>query len=417
MAVNNRYPYGCHAIDEGFMKVSSSWLGVFIGFALVFQAAHAERGVDSSGGGNAVVCFDSAAIANRLRQERLAGSGFIDDSDISHITSVELLVVHKARVPTIPMGESEPVVHTLIEARPGETPAQYSERLKKRFSVIFPIINQIVKAGQSKFKSIKPYAHGLGAIDDVKSIENINTATCVRATIIGQFYEPSGNFIAYDSRIFALPTEIFPVSDKALSYWHEYIYAQTRYASRATSSDSAQTLVGALVTEGITLKELESLVEATFSGSSMWGDYAHRFVQNVHSDLMSKKLENASYTAGLYSVKGKKRLFESDESAKARIEEEAKADPRYQSIPQAALQLYVESWRPALYSLPQVPHELLAKLDNAVLEGMKNPTIYQYCRVYGDDVECGMHVDFNFSIHESNIPELYNLVLPAGKDL
>jgi hypothetical protein len=356
------------------MRVSKSWSVLFLGIALFNPSAHAGRGVDSSGGGNAIVCFDSSTIATRLRQEKLAGSGFIADSDIQHITSVELLDVHKAKIPSLKMGELVPVTPRVIEARPGETPDQYSERLKKRFEVYFPGIIKILEDGQSSFKSVKPYAHGLMSIDDVNSVENFNTETCVKATIIAQYYEPAGNYIAYDARIFALPMSVFPATDRALSFWHEYLYLLAKINRQAQSSDSTQTLLGALITHGVTLKELLSLVDVTV-GSSTEDTYASKyveenfvtkFVKQVNDDLIKENLETDLWHDISYYVEDQKGLFESVESAFDRVEKMAKSDPRYNGIPAAALKLYTEKWRPELYSTPQVSKKALKLLDDAI---------------------------------------------------
>ncbi|MFL5814695.1 MAG: hypothetical protein ACJ763_14065 [Bdellovibrionia bacterium] len=408
------------------MKVSKSWSVLFLGFALMSQSALAGHGVDSSGGGNAIVCFDLSAIATRLRQEKLAGSGFIADSDISHITSVELLDVHKAKTPSIPMGSEDmvPVTHRVIESRPGETPAQYSKRLEKRFENYYPVINDLLKQGKAYFKSIKPYAHGLKSIDDVNSVENFSTETCVKATIIGQFTEPTGRFIAYDSRIFSLPTNIFSASNQALSYWHEYLYALTKYAVKAQSSDSTQTLLGALITEGISLSELNYLVKATLENNFynpyyVSGDYASRFVDRLNADLVTHKLQTSYDFEAFYSVKDQKGFLESEEEAKIRVEKMAKSDPRYLSTPVAALQLYNEKWKPVLYSTPQIAREKLSQLDEIITESLKKFKPSVECGVYQSTVTCDVKLYFDLSgtIHDVSCSGLFNVVLPNGDEL
>jgi hypothetical protein len=404
------------------MRVSKSWSVLFLGFVLFDPSAHAGRGVDSSGGGNAIVCFDHPAIASRLRHEKLEGSGFIADSDISHITSVELLDVHKAKIPSIPMGgEMVPVTPRVIEARPGETPTQYSARLKRRFENYFPGIIHLLSEGQSFFKSIKPYAHGLTSIDDVNSVENFSTETCVKATIIAQYYEPAGNYIAYDARIFALPLSVFPASDRALSYWHEYLYFLAKKNRGAQSSDSTQTLLGALITEGVTLKEFMSLVDVTVSWGAARENYVSQFVNQVSADLKEKSLETSDLHPVYYDVSDKQGAFESSQSVIDRVQKAAKADPRYKSIQAAALRVYDEKWKSVLYATPQIPREIISLLDAGITQRLKNTEPLMRCGWWGDLSSYWCRVEFRYNVtnvgNDKPYSAVFDVALPNGDEL
>ncbi len=91
-------------------------LGVF--------AVQAHAGQDR-GGGNAVVCFSDQSIPKNIAREN---NRPILDSELSKITSIELLDVYQERLKT----DIEGNVNRLLEPKASETPREFANRLIHR---------------------------------------------------------------------------------------------------------------------------------------------------------------------------------------------------------------------------------------------------------------------------------------------
>jgi hypothetical protein len=367
--------YTRHCLDN---QAEESMKRILVLSALLAMSAPAFAERDS-GGGNAVVCFDRADIVSQMRIERQHGGGYIKNSDISHISSVELLDLHKAKLPTL-TADGDILVPTIIESKVGETQKDYDKRIQTRLGLV-PGILTALNNGKENIEYIKGVPNGLAPIDDISSGEVINTDNCVRSTIIAQYDEAGKTHILFDSRIYSLPLNIFSASSRAMSFWHEYFYVLARKAG-ATTSDTTQTLVGTLVKEGVTIDEALKAVKDVVQLSE-YGDFYTRFMTEFKADVATQKLtlELTTYQKDrcvLYMC--------SPSDAREKELETSLVNQMNQAANYAKIsEYYLKVWRSKLYSIPTLGTVTADRMDQAIQSWIKTSfTTYAYCRVLPD---------------------------------
>jgi hypothetical protein len=336
----------------------------------VFAKSEGDGGAIAGGGGNARVCFDNWSIPSRIREEKSKGNGWIGDSDISHITSVEILDLYEAHQPIGEIG-SEPLVKKLIEAHDSETIKEYTERLLSRFSVLVPALQVRLDWAKLNMKTQKLFPNGLAPIDDVGPGETVNSANCVRMTIIGQYTNGSEEFIGYDPRIFNLPNNIHSTTSKALALIHEYIYFNARHVVAATTSDSARALVGAMINEDQMLLDFLQKYNAVTTGfvlqpnSSLIEDrgtsYLSKLVTEIGIDLGHQPFR--SYTLN-------RRRFQSKED----MIKECKQNFMTNNIPKLK-EYYEKNLKEKLFSIKEIPDEVKINVEALILGFLLSPKI------------------------------------------
>lgn len=326
----------------------------------------AQAGTETSGGGNAVVCFDDPKIVSQIKGNKTEGGFHIEDDYISHITSVELLDIHKARLLHLNQN-GEVVKPKLIESKLNETQAQYAARIIKRIESLVPEFSAYL----AKLKiPLKNFPHGLAAIDDVISGE-VMGKNCIRSTIIAQYDEAGKTYAAYDSRIYLLSEAIFPVSSRVLSFWHEYFYSAAR-AKGVKSSDAVQTLIGSLITEGATLGEIILKIQAATNSEIIIKTFVDVLFNNMVDDfnannlgfLKEEKQEQAIINGFTLDTKYKNSLT-------AQLEKNFPASTRTSG----ALAHYFKVNRINLQNMKLVNPSFLQRLDDSLQEWMGKPEI------------------------------------------
>lgn len=338
--------------------------------ALSFLAPQCFAGNEGSGGGNAIVCFDSATIASQIKVSRADGGGYIEDKHIPHITSVELLDIHKAKLGHL-NDEGEIVYAKIIDSEPGENQKQYLERISRRIESMFPRFREYIDAGKMP---VKGFPNGLAPIDDVNSGE-VFKANCVRSTIIAQFDEAGKTYAAVDSRIYSLSNEIFPVSSRALSFWHEYLYRLARIYNKAKTSDAVQSLIGAFITEDVTIGEI-LLKMAAATGTKTRGFEIKPFYQDL-IDNLNQDLEKSN----LRKIHIKKNfIFKPSINERDRVFKNG-----MEPFTDKVLQIYLSEYQHKLLSMKAVSRETLENFDNFIQNswikkfGYRYPSLHESC--------------------------------------
>ncbi len=218
-----------------FFKTMSGVIGnramVFLLAAPVFGHA----GNESSGGGNAIVCFNSKEIPVEVR----ANKGKVQDSHIEKITSIEMLDLWELKK----LGDIDSdLTHPWIDIKENENPTAFALRVISRVQKVFPTLYDGLLVSRQKLSLDQAIRaeHGLGPIDDhdMKALidhENCVVATVLRADDMGQAAE-----LHFDPRLFnhALHS---PLS-KGIGVLHEIIYKFGRSFNHKTSLNSRRLL-------------------------------------------------------------------------------------------------------------------------------------------------------------------------------
>jgi hypothetical protein len=383
------------------------------------------RGADGSGGGNAKVCFDSREIVSNMRFDHLHGGGYIKNSDISHIVSVELLDLHKAKLPTL-SPDGDVMNPTIVEALPGETQKQYEGRILKRLSLV-PSVRLLLDQSKALVKEVKGVPNGLAPIDDVNSGEMINADNCVRSTIIAQYDELGKTHVLFDSRIFALPLEVFPASSRAMAFWHEYFYALKRIEAKEMSSDSTQTFVGTLVKEGVTVQAIVSATEDFIRNTSFNGKAAETFVDALDKDLRESLVKDkvVTFPKRQESVSGIFAVNRVENRAKEiQREMRAQQDAELPAVQAKVREYYELTWKNKIFSTPYVSRETAEYLDREFQRALST-TFSSWANVFFSEtgnwterINCTAGYSFANPKKMNGASEIfYKTKLPDGKDI
>jgi hypothetical protein len=245
-------------------------------------APHAWAGPGSSGGGNAVVCFDTAEIPTAIRDVNSQRYGRIYDEDLCHITSIEAYDLYLAKQ----TGFTQP---SIIQPDPGANPMAYVEKIAKRFDAYLPAISQVLRRGKNNFpmSRISLRRDGLNRIQDEQDWAYIDRANCVIATMAAQRREgdysysmnrynlkvgdvPSVlqnstperglHFLDIDGRLFMHPKH--SELSKAVLLLHESLYSVVRDDKGHQTSRNTREFVKAIISQvGMTVGEYQKLIE------------------------------------------------------------------------------------------------------------------------------------------------------------
>lgn len=398
-------------------------------------------GTGSSGGaGNAIVCFDNESIVSQLKldkQQGLNGSGYIKDSYIPHIVSVEMLDIRKAKQ-TEMRDDGTTTSRTLIETYPGETQAQYAERMLRRISVYIPNFKEFFQKAKSTISEFKISTSGLAPIDDVASGEVVNVGKCVRSTIIAHYDVGDKAMGVVDGRIYNLPVSVFSIPNRAMSFWHEYFYKFERLHNKTVSSDSTQIFIGKIVSAETTIGEFlksENIYMKTPEFSSKYGDIFRRdpkviFTTNTLGEFPFFNLVDLSFSWGFfkqieeylnnqdaisslsYTMEFEKSFYEHwysnnsyEKNKKMVIDELSKLanNPLHEKL----IQYYANNLRPKVFTLPY-PQNFLNQMDAFFQANLMNGIQDKYSFRYICEGNDKSSFKYKISCHRSlTIQNLY----------
>ena len=236
------------------MKTKLKSLFVLSLSALLLSSSFAYGvGGDSSGGGNAVVCFNDPAIPTQIRDTKNPFFGDLLDSYIPNVISVEAYDLTQAKLARGWNGKP-PV---LFEPLPNEAPRDYVERLAKRFEkTVYPLASYL-RVGQSRFSdnNVTAQPHGISKVNDIGEVGHIDSTNCVVATLALQYNTGDKFSLHYDARLMN-KTEHSEFSRNVLVA-HEYLYSFARMNGQKTSRNTRD-LLGLMITldPNITVQQL-----------------------------------------------------------------------------------------------------------------------------------------------------------------
>jgi hypothetical protein len=223
---------------------SSNFLFTFVlSFQLLFlsptafsQADLAPRGGASTGGGNAVVCFNNKEIPLRYRDKESPNFGSILEEYIPQIVSVEALDLFDAK-----MGRGfADVKPELLLLKEGESTEEFYDRITNNFQYVHPLTAKIlrfVKASLPDETVVKMQKYGVGQVDDSGFEGNLNREYCVIATMATQKKIKNRFRIDFDKRLFLHTTH--SKLSQAVMVLHERLYWFERNFLTPETKDSS----------------------------------------------------------------------------------------------------------------------------------------------------------------------------------
>ena len=226
----------------------------------------------SSGGGNAVVCFDDNAIPREIRRKDANGNiidGSLLDKYIPHVTSVEILDLYEAR---LRKGFNKKDSKKLIEPHADEDIRDYAKRIIARTQDYLPSLYQELMKTYNELdpREATELPYGMEPVNDYNMIGRINSEYCVIATLVLQADVESKKktYLYYDARLWdwaQISKEKIQTPhsqwSKDVAYLHEIVYRAARIRGQ-TDSRNTRELVKLLITQEITSEQLREDAEA-----------------------------------------------------------------------------------------------------------------------------------------------------------
>lgn len=211
---------------------------------LLTPLSFASEGAGSSGGGNAVVCFDSVELAAQVLERK----GEITDADLPHITSIVSYDLYEAR---------EVRHYNVIALKEGETDIEYVNRILARFEKIYLSLANALKASQAAFDAKGRtlwQANGVFRMTDGKEIGRMGDH-CVLSTIAVQVQRESISELHIDERLYN--HEKHDILSRAFLRLHEIVYRYARVKHLHVESSNSRVLVGLMTrADEMTLAEV-----------------------------------------------------------------------------------------------------------------------------------------------------------------
>jgi len=230
--------------------------GKYVNLGLLFCLAgvgtpllHAADGANSSGGGNALVCFDKHPwIAQKIRNQKLE----ISDEFVKYVTKVEALDLTEARQERGLSNQKKPQI---IDIAPGETAETYAVRIITRLENALPEEAARIRKSASAFTpdDVIREKHGLKKVEDTKEVQLFDSKHCVLATIAVQTTDAYATLLHLDWRLFNHKNHS-PLS-RGVLLLHEYFY-RNDLDRGATDSRETRAKVALIITKNIPMTTL-----------------------------------------------------------------------------------------------------------------------------------------------------------------
>lgn len=239
------------------------------------------NGPGSTGGGNAIVCFDDPKIAENIRNPANPAHGKVLDEQLSHIASIEMYDLHDAENGTTPEGKR----FQAIEVEKDESREHYIHRLRDRMYFFIPEIGNKLWTGEQTLPSshIRIVNESLPPTNDVLP-DSDGKPQCALIAMAIHTREGRAHLLKIDGRLFNHPKHS-PLSQNIL-FLHEYLYSVAMEHGK-TDSRAVRNLIGrVIVQDGVMLKELESL--AADLGFLKPFDFARPWEYPPHSYAMCR---------------------------------------------------------------------------------------------------------------------------------
>jgi hypothetical protein len=221
----------------------------------------AEKGGWSSGGGNAIVCFQDDIAETAIKEIKLA-KGIIPNRLLSSQTAIESIEMYDLFESKLPRGLDPNNKIKIIQIQDDQDLIRYSHGLMIRFAKMVPIVSRVIGKGLSQLPEANMRFHQ-GAVkqqNDIGEINHINDKKCIISTIAIQrnwnnFFE-----LHIDARLFNHPKH--SRLSKAVLLLHEFIYSTGRKKGHLDSSQTRKLVETSIsVHRGNTIGHAANLVE------------------------------------------------------------------------------------------------------------------------------------------------------------
>jgi hypothetical protein len=201
----------------------------------IFETEQLRQGDWSSGGGNAVVCFEDGQARTAISEVRAAG-GIIPNHILDFIISIEMYDLFEAK---LPRGIDDTSPPEIIEIQDHQTLTGYSHYLEQRFLKIFPAMTNVISQGRGLIpeSNIRFHAGAVRQQNDLGDTTHVDSNRCVIQTMAVQRNWSNFHELHIDARLFNHPAH--SRQSKATLLLHEYIYAYSR--NKLSHTDSSQT--------------------------------------------------------------------------------------------------------------------------------------------------------------------------------
>ena len=251
--------------------MSRSNFFILIGLIMLTPLAQARDGGESSGGGNAVICFDHPAITDRVK----ANGGVVQDAELEHITFIEMVDVYQARKPRgfpprapemVPISEDERIDDA-------QAISEFFQRIEKRME--FVSNEQLVKMRDLREQvlgdeSLRFNSNPVHQMRDADLEIELGSPACTFTTMAyNEIITDRVAYIHFDERLFNLKNTHTSHSrlSKAVLIMHEFFYLIARYQHpEIVSSKKTRDFLGYLITQNTGMKVLRFLETAAELG-------------------------------------------------------------------------------------------------------------------------------------------------------
>ena len=225
------------------------------------------EGGESSGGGNAVVCFDHVAIANQVR----SNGGVVHDAELEHITFIEMVDLYQAKKPRgLPPRKPQIVpVNEDLNVSDGDAIRDFFQKISRRFKFVF---GDVSKATENMSEALSDemlrfHPNPVHQMRDADLEIELHSPSCTFTTMAyNEIISEDLFYIHFDQRLFELGNKHTQHSrqSKAVLVLHEMIYLWARYMNQDSTSKKARDFVGYLISQntGVSIQRFLEVADA-----------------------------------------------------------------------------------------------------------------------------------------------------------
>jgi len=240
---------------------------MLMGLITLTPLAQARAGGESSGGGNAVVCFAHPAIADRVR----ANGGVIQDAELEHINFIEMVDLYQARKPRGFPPRAPEMVPISNDERIDDAQAisEFFQRIEKRMESVSNEQRDTMRGLREEVmvdEALRFHSNPVRQTRDADLEIELNSPACTFTTMAyNEIITERIVYIHFDERLFNLKNTHTSHSrlSKAVLIMHEFFYLVARYQHpEVVSSKKTRDFLGYLITQNTGMKVLRFLETA-----------------------------------------------------------------------------------------------------------------------------------------------------------
>lgn len=265
-------------VMKKFPSFSKTLLLSITSLGLTTSPAVYADGSGTSGGGRAIVCFSSKAIADRVLSPKNPRQGIVTESEIPYVTNVETLDYYWAKQANAKVGN--------ISYPPSDDDFALVEAVKKRVELGLPELAKKLSyfsANHPDRDQIVKLPNGLNQLDDAAEAF-VPDERCVVTTVARQSKQGDGILLEIDERLFSRMKSDY---SKKVLMLHETLYSWARNGG-AQSSDGVRAILARLISKQPITRQLLAIL----AGNSMRSDST--LYSGIFDGLFSKMIKEVS---------------------------------------------------------------------------------------------------------------------------